>query len=257
MKPLNVFVLSVLALHLLIGAPAVTAGGSDPSEAATSGSDVQPLPGRGPLEAGSYYSTAVGPQMTFSVGDGWAVGNLSAPGLGFSIGPRSGGHLLTLTRFDGTVMIEPCFTPERSMDLFEAQGAESAWLADPANQTAVDASVQGFWDHLAANPYLTVGDLVEVDIGGLSGLQADVTATVAEEDCFPRHTVLWNVPAFEAWILQDEAQARYTALEVDGTVVIVAAESAPGLSDHEAQLERDDAMLETLAITPAEPTSEG
>lgn len=246
-KRWNVLVLGVLGVHLLSGIATVTAQEADPGSAAQHSGDVRRLPMGGPLEAGTYASSAVGPEMTFSVDDGWAV--VRSPGPGFVIGHRSGGHALGFTPFGGTVMAEPCFAPERSMDPHEVSGAETAWLVDPANQTTVDASVEGFWSHLAANPYLTVGEPAEVEIGGFSGIQASVSASVAD-DCSPRHTVLWYVPTREAWILRDGAMARYTALDVAGTVVIVAAESAPGLSDHEARLEADDAVLETLTITP-------
>lgn len=94
-----------------------------------------------------------------------------------------------------------------------------------------------------------MGELEEVTIGGFGGLQADVSTDVPEE-CAPRETVLWVDPTHGAWVLRNGAQARYTALDVAGTLVVVAAESAPGLSDHVAHLELDASVLDTLTITP-------
>lgn len=246
MRRWSITTLSVLGVHLLLGAATVAA--QDPSEAPVNESDIRPIPGGGLLEAGTYTSSAVGPGTTFSVSDGWAVVYPAVGGQGFAIGPTSGGHLLGLIPFDGTVTDEPCFTTERMMDLHEAEGAMSAWLADSANLMTVDVSIEGFWSHLEANPYLTIGELEEVEIGGFSGLQADISTTVAEE-CFPRETILWVEPTHGAWILKDGAEARYAVLDVAGTVVVIAAESAPGLRDHEARLELDDVVLETLTFT--------
>jgi hypothetical protein len=209
------------------------------------------------LEAGTYSSTAVGPGITFSVDEGWAVARAPVRDVGFDLAAKAGGHILGFTHFDGDVFVEDCYVPDEPMDdLYDAERAMGSWLADPENQTTVDATVEGFWEHLGANPHLQIGDLTEVRISGFSGLQADLTATVAE-DCFPRETNLWHLPAFGTWMLKDGAQARYTALDVDGTLVIVAAESAPGISDHGAHLERDDALLENLRITLPEAASEG
>lgn len=89
-------------------------------------SDIQPLPKGGLLEAGTYTSSAVGPGTTFSVSVAWAVVYPPVCGHGFAIGPTSGGHLLGFVPFDGLVTDRPCFVPERSMDLHEAEGAMSA-----------------------------------------------------------------------------------------------------------------------------------
>lgn len=248
----------LLSVLLLLGATATMAQDQDPSEAGPQQSDARPVPRDGAL-AGTYASTVLGPAMTFSVDDGWAVAYPPVDGLGFAIAPRGGGHILGFVPFAGTVMADPCFKPERSMDLSEAQGAEGAWLTDPANRLTLDPTIEGFWNHLASNPYLTVSEPVDVRVGGFSGLQADISAAVSEE-CFPRHTVLWHEPTAGlrgAWIMNDGSEARYTAVDVAGTVVVIAAESAPGLADHEARLELDDAVLETLTFVPIEPLSEG
>lgn len=136
--------LALLAVHVLFGAGTVLAHRSDQGEDPIGDSGIQPVPRDGALEAGTYTSSAVGHETVFSVGDGWSVVYPPVGDRGFAIGPTSGGHLLGFIPFDGRVTAEQCFSPERSMDLYEAQVAMSAWLADPANQMTVDASAEGF-----------------------------------------------------------------------------------------------------------------
>ena len=241
--------LGLLVTLTVAGTTVVLAQDQDPTQEPTP--SPMAIPAQGSLEPGTYASTALGPDVAFTIDTGdWAVAGRPIDGLGFGLGLSGpGGQFLDFTRFEGDVYAQPCFVPDEQLEGDSGVVAAERWLADPVNQAITEATAQGLWEHLEANPYLAVGEPAEVQIGGFTGLQFDLLATVPEE-CFDRDTQLWE-QAGSAWFLSDSDQARVIALDMAGGALLITAESSAASGDyHEAFLERADALLKTVTITP-------
>jgi hypothetical protein len=241
---------AVLLMTLSVaGTAAVVA--QDNGSLATPGAsaEVMSLPlQRGPLEAGTYGDDSVGAQVMFELPDGWFLVEKPIEGIGFVVSPGDSSETIAVTRFDGDVHAEPCFAPDEPLEGDSLTLAAEMWLLQPENRATVPATVEGFWEHLTTNPHLVIEEPAEVQVGGHTGLQGKVTAAIVGE-CSPPDVFLWDPPEFPVWLLPDSAQAVYTALDVAGAVIVIAAEStdAHALA---TLVEQAAPMIETLAITP-------
>jgi hypothetical protein len=174
----------------------------------------EPLPaGTGPLEPGTYITEALGPSLTFTVGDGWSIGGEAVEGVGVDLVPDPYSYdgpedraALGITRSDGEVFEGYCVPAGGDYEAFNQM------------RTSIEPTAQALADHLAANPYLETSEPVPVEIGGHSGLQLDATASVGD-DCEIPVTFLWAIPVFDNWVLTDGDQGRYHLIDVDGEVV--------------------------------------
>ena len=227
---------------LVLTAATAAAAQDDGQEAATTAPER--IPWFGLLEPGTYSSSVLGPEIVITLEDQWVVANAPLRNVGFDLAPPSRGQVLIFTGFEGEVFTEPCVASEEPVGRFEAGRVVTAWLADPANRAPAEESPEAFWEFVMANPYLVVEEPVEVEVGGYRGLEADVVASVPEE-CLLRQTNLWPVGTVGPYILRDGVEARYTIVDVDGQLILIAAESAPG-ADHAALLARAEDVIATI-----------
>ena len=190
----------------------------------------------GPLEPGTYADDSLGPEVRFSVAEGWEMTGEPIEEVGVQLGQEGvEAAALTITRFPGTVFAEPCVRDED----FDAYFADTQMS---------EASAQGFIDRLAANPFLTVEEPTEIELGGWPGLQVDLTSSIPEADCQPPVTFLWELPVVGEFHLVDRESARAIALDVGEDVIIIFVEANPGV-DWPAFLEASMPLLESLSIT--------
>jgi hypothetical protein len=220
--------LSVLAiLSLATGTAALAqeespAGGASPSPAAAASEPAlgtpapggaMPIPEGGEiLEPGRYADTSIGRAFSFEVDDGWTSQG-AIPGAGVAlIEDTEVGPYVAIVPFDGSVFTDPCLT------------ADNAAAFGPA-PTRVDATPEGLLAHLGTHPFLTLTEPVPVEIGGLAGLQVDVTTSVPD-DCDPPWAWLWVLPVVNDYHLTEDVAARVIALDGGDSVVALVSEVA-------------------------------
>ena len=190
----------------------------------------------GPLEPGTYADDSLGPEVRFSVGAGWEMSGEPIDDVGVQLGQQGiEAAAVTITRFPGTVFAEPCVQDEDF----------DAYFADTQD---IEASAQGFVDHLAANPFLALEEPTAIELGGWSGLQVDLTSSIPEADCQPPVTFLWELPVVGEFHLVDQESARAIALDVGEDVVVIFIEANPGV-DWPAFLEASMPLVESVSIT--------
>ena len=183
------------------------------------------------LAPGRYAADSVGPRIEFDVADGWQVGP-GGPGPIFTLVRASEpGTVLSVTRFDGDVFLDSC---------------------DPTSLSEVEATVPRLMAVIAGNPYLNPGTPAPIEIDGSSGLWLDV-ATPAYTECRLDWLLLWALPVPEGgeFVQVADQQSRFIAVDVAGTVVVVAIESLPGVPFGEL-LESSLELVASMTIEPGE-----
>jgi hypothetical protein len=244
------------ATSVAICGPVQGQGTAPPSFTSTP-ADAVPLPESGALAPGVYLETQhLGPDVRLAVGDGWVVADVGvAEGKGFTLSwGGSGRHTLAVTIFDGRIHVAPCHTPREGLSGDSADMDVRAWLVDPTHVVSIEATPEALWEHLRANPNVDVGELTEVQVGGLDGLQGELLGDVGD-GCYHQTTYLWSPPGGGAWYFEDGTQARYTVLDIGDQVVVLAAESLADSADREAFLQAVDAVIPTVAIDVDDATS--
>jgi hypothetical protein len=241
---------AVLLITLSIEGTAVVVAQDEAPAPSGSPTEALSLPqqGRSRLDAGTYSDDSVGAHVVFVVPEGWLLVEAPIEGIGFVMSPGDSSQTIAVTRFDGDVHTEPCFAPDEPMTGDSLTLAAEMWLLQTENRATVPATVEGFWDHLRANPHLVIGEPADVQVGGHTGLHGSVTAAIVG-DCSPPDVFLWDPPEFPVWFLPDSAHAEYMALDVAGAVIVIAAEA----TDADALatlLDQTAPMIETLTITP-------
>ena len=108
---------------------------------------------------------------------------------------------------------------------------------------------EAFLAHLAAHPFLTVTEPVAVEVGGLSGLQVDVTTSVPD-DCDPPWAWLWVLPVVNDYHLTEDVAARVLALDGGDDVVVLVSEVG---ADSESAALTETAMSVFESIEFGEP----
>jgi hypothetical protein len=194
--------------------------------------DAQALPATGEsLNGGRYSTDVVGPSISFDGHEGWIVGPVG-PGPIFTLLRRDEpGTVLSVTRFDGAVFVDSC---------------------DPTSLSEVEATAARLMAVIAGNPFLNPGAPVQVEVDGRDAWQLDV-ATPAFTECQLDWLLIFALPVAEGgeFIQVADQQARFIAVDVDGTVVVVAVESLPGVPFGEL-LEASLQLVDSMTIEPAE-----
>jgi len=192
----------------------------------------EPLPEAGAvLEPGRYVSDVVGPAIAFDVGEGWQAGP-SGPGPIFTLlRADEPGTVVSVTRFDGAVFVDSC---------------------DRTSMTEVESTVPRLMAVIAGNPYLNPGTPAPIEVDGYEGLSLDV-ATPAYTECQRDMLLIWALPVAEGgeFVQVANQQARFIALDVEGTVVVVAIESLPGAPFGEL-LESSLDLVDSMTFEPGE-----
>lgn len=239
---------AILATTLALAPLAVSAQDeSEPQESPDAQAVAEPLPeGTGTLEPGTYVTEALGPSLTFTVGDGWSIGGEAVEGVGVDLVPDpytydgpEGRAMLGITRSDGEVFEDYCVPADGDYEAFNEA------------RTNIEPTAQALADHLVANPYLETSEPVPVEVGGYSGLQLDASASIGDE-CSSEIplTFLWAIPVFDNWMLPDGDQGRYHLIDVGGEVVAIVLESGADVDLEElaaiAQPVIDSMVLEPM-----------
>ncbi len=192
--------------------------------------DELPEPGT-VLEAGRYVSDFVGPSIEFQADETWLVGP-SGNGPIFTLEyVAAPGSVLSFTRFDGETFLDSC---------------------DPTSMTLVQPSVPRLAEILAGNPFLNPGAPRVVEVGGYSGLQLDIGVPTYAECGLP-YVLIWAIPVGEGgeFVQMANQQSRFVILDVEGSVIVAAIESFPGVP-FGGFLDAAGELLESVRITPGE-----
>jgi hypothetical protein len=248
--------MTIVAVLLVLPGPAVLAQQESPGavESAVAGTpapapsdaaletpaaadEALPIPDAGVvLEPGRYADASIGRPYSFEVDEGWTSQG-AIPGAGVAlIEDTEVGPYIAFVPFDGSVFTDPC----RTADNTDAFGPAAA---------AIEATPEAFLAHLAGHPFLTLSEPVPVEIGGLSGLQVDVTTSVPD-DCDPPWAWLWVLPVVGDYHLTEDVAARIVALDGDDTVVALVAEVAAD-DDVASLLERAMTVFESVEFPEA------
>ena len=182
----------------------------------------------GPLEPGTYTSTALGSPITFEIGAGWN-GFPDLPDVGFALLRQDLGNAvgLTVTWFPGKVFEQTCPDEPTTADLEPGAQAFVEWLATHA---ALDAT-----------------EPQEVTVGGMSGWAVDVRASVPAACTAPPWVLLWELPTVGDFHLADDEQARFVAIDAPDRTLVIVLESYPG-ADHAAAIALLEPILESMVI---------
>lgn len=201
-----------------------------PAAGAAQDTEADALPDSGTtLESGRYASDLVGPVIEFEAGEEWVVGP-SGSGPIFTLEYAGApGSVLSFTRFDGETFLDSC---------------------DPTSMTTVEPGVTRLAEIIAGNPYLNAGPPRIVEVGGFSGLQLDVGVPTYAECQLP-YVLIWAIPIGEGgeFVQMANQQSRFVVLDVEGDVIVIAAETFPGVP-FGGFLDAASELLDTVRITP-------
>jgi hypothetical protein len=215
---------AVLALASSAAAQSPTPGAGVPETGA------QALPERQALSTGTTYrSDAPGASVTFTATAAWAV-LFEMPQAGFALIDQGRPPIgaVSAMAFDGEVYEDPC---------------------DPGSLTRIDATADGLIDFLAGHELLTsLEEPADADVAGVAGRQVDVTAAVPR--ACGREALLLRLAGGLDFVLSHGQTARFVALEVDESVVVVPIEVFRGM-DWEPFLARAMELLESFDVQPA------
>jgi hypothetical protein len=208
-----------------------------PAAALSQEAEAEALPAPGTaLAAGRYVSSVVGPTIEFRVDDGWVVGPGSEGPIFTLERAEQPGTVLTVTRFDGDVFLDSC---------------------DPSSLSVVEATVPRLAEVIGGNPYLNPGPPRVTVVDGYGGIELDV-ATPAYEECDLPYVLVWALPIGDGgeFVQVADQQSRFIILDVEGDVVVIAAESFPCVPFGgilEAAMELVGSMRIEPAVPPASP----
>ena len=222
--------LAVVAVAAAVAlAAAGCGGGEEPAPSrpiqqgpATTGSGAAAAPQQlapGPLEPGTYETAEFRPTLSFTVGEGWGLlgdaenGIALAPKFDPATGPEK---QLTITAvkwvFDEPLLTDKELDANREEHIRPAPGDVEAWLR--------------------ANPYLKVGPSRPARLGGLRGVQFDLTVkdipgpsncpqVGGKNHCVMRFPITRgsNVEPIEL-VEVGGSPSRYTLVEVEGQPVV-------------------------------------
>ena len=175
------------------------------------GSVASPTPAtpaaRPALPAGDYDSSVFRPQITFTLPDGWLIGDDSADYFG----------------------LLPVTSDAIGIHVFRSPRAASQDLDCPITaEQGVGTTAKDLVDWIRARPGLTVGDPLPVTMGGLGGFQIDVAIIAAWAPSCPFADGIPTVPLFVGatdgsfrWVIAGGERLRLNILDVPGSGTIV------------------------------------
>jgi hypothetical protein len=197
----------------------------------------------GPLEPGTYETVEFRPRLSFRVGEGWGL--LGDAENGIALAPK----------------FDPAKGPEKQLTITAVK-----WVFDEPLLTdkELDANRE---DHirpaprdlvgwLRANPHLKVGPTRPVRLGGVRGVQFDVTVKdipgpsncrqFAPDHCVPLFPITRGNEEPIELVEVGGSPSRYTVVEVDGQPVVVTV-GAPR-DQFEDFMAEADKVLETVSF---------
>jgi hypothetical protein len=200
---------------------------------------VLPLPTEASdLAPGRYSSSAVGPAITLTLGEGWRTGATLGGPLVVLERADTPGAVLTITRFEGDTYTDSC---------------------DPSSLTRVDPSAERLVAIIAGDPSLRAVPARPARLGSFEGLGLDVAVPI-EVACDLPFLLLWALDMEDGEFVQVPGQqSRFIVADVGGDVLVAAIEAFPGVpygSFLEASLELVGSMhIEPGgSVPPADPS---
>ena len=177
------------------------------------------------LAPGTYASDAPGPNITFSLPDGWLGRELLA---GFQLLTADRRGAILVTRFQGFVWSDPCVG--RRPQAIETEPERLVSWLDEHDHLAVTA----------ARP---------VTIADRPAMQIDLTALVPPDCPVGRFLILWDVPGEGALVLAEDERARVIAFSTGDRTIAVVIRGVG--ADFDSFLARSEAVLETVRVEDA------
>jgi hypothetical protein len=206
-----------------------------PPGALAQDAESEPLPAGGTaLAAGRYTSGVVGPSIDFRVEDGWVVGPETEGPIFTLERADQPGAVLTVTRFDGDVFLDSC---------------------DPSSLVVVESTVSRLAKVIGGDPYLVPDPPTATQVDGYAGIQLDV-ATPAYDECDLPYLLVWALPIGDGgeFVQVANQQSRFIMLNVDGSVIVIAVESFPGVP-FGGLLDAAMDLVDSMRITPGPPAA--
>lgn len=162
-------------------------------------------PAGNPLAAGIYTTMTAGVPITFNMPEGWAMENIAQLGAAWVPAELPETGYIAIVRFEGEVFDDPC-------------GKEPP--------TEIEANAQSMIDWLSTNPNLAASTVESVTIGGQEGHRFLATSLVPPECTDPPWLFLVGLPVVGDYHLTADTTAEFTAVDVDGSVLLIVSESA-------------------------------
>ena len=159
----------------------------------------------GDLPPGTYTYGGFGTDMTFTTTSTWFAFFDDIPSLAL-IDNALGGGIFAFS-FSGAVYTDPC-----------DEGARGVIGTSPADVMA--------W--LTGRPFMTSTAPVQVEYGGATGLQIDVSGVTLPDGCPIPVALLFAFPDGSNFFFEEGSVARVIALDVNGETILLIAESFPG-----------------------------
>jgi hypothetical protein len=183
----------------------------------------------GALLPGDYASTGTGASIAFTLADeGWSA-DADTAGVGFALYRQDPGGPagITVAPWAGVVFTDPC-TPDPKKTIG----------AMPADLMGVITGFDG----------VTADAPADVTVGGLPALVVNLTVAGPCPDAGGK---LWvfETSGGATFNLRDETQARIYAVNAGSFTIVIAIE-ALGDADYEALLQKAEAFLATMVISP-------
>jgi hypothetical protein len=157
--------------------------------------------------------------------EGWAMENIADLGAAWVPAELPESGYIAIARFEGQVFDDPC-------------GKEPP--------TEIEANAQSVIDWLSTNPNLDAGAVESVTIGGQEGHRILATPSVPAECTDPPWLFLVGLPVVGDYHLIADTTAEFSAVDVDGSVLLIVSESAT--EDWEQMKSISDSFLETVIL---------
>lgn len=208
--------------------------------------DCPELPCQGPLDPGEYRweygSTPDEPTIAFTIpSPGWTW-------------YYSGGFRIVA---DESASVEGLYIPDGIYFLRDPTIASRD--CEDSSEAGVGRSVSDLVEWLETAPGLVVSEPIPVTVGGLEGMQVDIELDPAwKRTCFfsedlPTVPLIFSGAEFGGyhWAIVPEQSTRWSILDSEDGVIIVALEDDPGGLPHDELLETGGEIVDSLVFSSA------
>jgi hypothetical protein len=178
-----------------------------------------------PLEPGEYTTMTAGVPITFTMPEGWAMENIDQLGAAWIPAELQETGYISIARWEGQVFEDPCMT-QPAVDIEQTATALIDWLA--------------------ANPNVEATPVESATVGGVDGQRVVIVPNVPAECVDPPWLALVALPVVGDYHLTAGTTGEFTAVEKDGTVLLIVSESAT--EDWEQMKSISNGFLANVAI---------
>lgn len=178
-----------------------------------------------PLEPGQYTTMTAGVPISFTMPEGWTMVNIGQLGAAWIPAELQETGYVAITRWEGQVFEDPCM------------------LQPPAD---IEPTARALIDWLAANPNVEATAVEPVTVGSLEGQRVVLVPNVPAECVDPPWLALVAVPVVGDYHLTAGTTGEFTAVDVDGSVLLIVSESAT--EDWEQMNSISDAFMADVVL---------